>query len=125
MHIKLTKCNQVSRFTCKISGKIWYSTSPSNHMALCLYVYQMVDTHISKCGYKSHVILIFENISPTCLLVKTPMVGSIQYFQCIHFIGRSYCRPHSVSIKINGAALQHRDCVNDHKQLSETIIIVG
>ena len=53
MHIILSKCDQVSRFTWKICGKLGYSISTGNRMAVCLYVYQMVD-NVYKWGYNKN-----------------------------------------------------------------------
>ena len=45
MHNMLTKSDQVSIFTWKISGKIWYSICTGYHTVCSLYVYQIVDQY--------------------------------------------------------------------------------
>ena len=55
MHNSLPKFTKSACLFEKISGKIWYSISSGNHMAIWLYVYQVVDKYINeiinKWGY--------------------------------------------------------------------------
>ena len=62
MHNILTKCDQVSMFTWKTPGKMWYSISTGNHMSLCLNVHRMVDKYINEVINQEMCIVIYVDL---------------------------------------------------------------